>query len=98
MQEGEAQLMMGRMLPLLQVKLHVHVQVPPETAHFSLKMTVLGELRCKFLDLNILCTYIYMQHMFLNEQDLTMFVNRISELVKSTLQQLASLHSPHAYV
>ena len=26
-----------------------------------------------------------------------MFVNRISELVKSTLQQLASLHSPHAY-
>ena len=31
-------------------------------------------------------------------QDLTMFVNRISELVKHTLQQLASLHSPQAYV
>ena len=27
-----------------------------------------------------------------------MFVNRISELVKHTLQQLASLHSPEAYV
>ena len=27
-----------------------------------------------------------------------MFVNRISELVKHTLQQLASLHSPQAYV
>ncbi len=26
-------------------------------------------------------------------QDLTLFVNRISELVKSTLQQLASLYS-----
>ena len=34
----------------------------------------------------------------LSLQDLTMFVNRISELVKNTLQQLASLHSPHAYV
>ena len=31
-------------------------------------------------------------------QDLTMFVNRISELVKHTLQQMASLHSPQAYV
>ena len=27
-----------------------------------------------------------------------MFVNRISELVKHTLQQMASLHSPQAYV
>lgn len=27
-----------------------------------------------------------------------MFVNRISELVKHSLQQLASLHSPQAYV
>ncbi|CAI8002431.1 WASH complex subunit 4 [Geodia barretti] len=46
LQDGEAQLMMGRMLQLL--------------------------------------------------QDLTMFVNRISELVKSILQQLASLHSTQA--